>query len=211
MKKQFSLLCVLYAAQWVLWGLWQNILLSRFSLGPAAALWDAAVIKCLIWAFPFALLLRREKAGVSALFSPPFPWLACTVLLCLTTVFLYTVRLASGLVNTHVLFDPVFLVFSLTAGVYEEFCFRGGFFRLQAPTLGFWPAALFNGVLFTLYHYPDLLFGAGWTKLFSPRALLIFVMGVVFCWMFQKWRNLALNMVVHTVWDVLSYLFCLMG
>ena len=64
--------------------------------------------------------------------------------------------------------------------------------------------------MFTLYHYPELLLGR-WQGLISWRALLIFGMGVVFCWMFKKWRNLALNMTVHTVWDVLSYLFCLTG
>ena len=133
------------------------------------------------------------------------------ILLCLSTAFLYTLRLLNGLQGSFVFFDPMFLVLSLSAGVLEELGFRGGLFRLYETAMGFWTAALLNGALFTLFHYPELILGGSWLRLVSLRALLIFAMGVVFCWMFHKWRNLALNMTVHTVWNVLSYLFCLVG
>lgn len=202
-----------FACQWLIWGVWQFFVMPQLPAGIAMTLLDSVVIKGLIWAAPFVLLFRigKQRPARSDLFRAPFPWLACVILLCLTTVFLYTVRLSRGLVHTYVRFDPMFVVFSLSAGVFEEISFRGGLFRLQAPKLGFWPAALLNGVLFTLYHYPELLFGGSWMRLLSWRALLIFTMGIVFCWMFRKWRNLALNMTVHTVWDVLSYLFCIAG
>lgn len=174
---------------------------------------DSVVLKSLVWAVPFVLLFLASKPrpARSELFRTPFPWFACVVLLCLTAAFLYTVRLARGLVNTYAIFDPMFVVLSLSAGVIEEFSFRGGLFRMQEATLGFWPAAVLNGALFTLFHKPELLFGGSWTWLWSWRALLIFVMGMVFCWVFRKWRNLALNMTVHTVWNLLSYLFCIAG
>lgn len=82
---------------------------------------------------------------------------------------------------------------------------------MQESAIGFWPAAVTGGVLFTLYHYPELLFGGSFARLLSWRAGLIFVMGIVFSWMFRRWRNLALNMTVHTVWNILSYLFCIAG
>lgn len=203
----------LFAGLWLVWGVWQTFALPHLSAGVPTALLDSVVIKGLVWAAPFALLflLGKNKPTRSDLFRRPFPWLACVILLCLTTVFLYTVRLARGLVNTYVIFDPMFVVFSLSAGVFEEIAFRGGLYRMLESGVGFLPAALINGALFVIYHYPGLLFGESLMRLLSWRALLIFVMGVIFCWMFRKWRNLALNMTVHTVWDILSYLFCLAG
>lgn len=215
LKKRVLFSLVLFAGQWLLWGAWQLLAAPRLPAGIGAALLDGVAAKALIWAFPFVPVLYGHKGKdiqiSGELFRQPFPWLSCVVLLCLTTAFLYTVRLARGLADTHVIFDPMFLALSLSAGVLEEFAFRGGVFNLQEPAMGFWPAALLNGALFTLYHYPRLLFGGSWAVLVSWRGLLIFVMGVVFCWMFRKWRNLALNMAVHTVWDILVYLFCLAG
>ena len=153
----------------------------------------------------FTKLLRPQT-----LFGAPFPWLPCLILLCVSTAFLFTIRLLNGLQNTYIVFEWMFIVFSLSAGVLEELSFRGGFFAMTEDRLGFWGAALLNGAMFTLYHYPELLLGQ-WQGLISWRCLLIFVMGFVFCWMYRKWRNLALNMVVHTFWDVLSFLFCLAG
>lgn len=202
-----------FACQWLVWGAWQFFVTPRLSAGIAMILLDSIVIKGLVWAAPFVLLFRtgKQRLARSDLFRAPFPWFACVILLCLTAVFLYTVRLSRGLVNTYIMFDPMFVVFSLSAGVIEEFGFRGGLFRMQESAIGFWPAAVINGAMFTLYHYPGILFGGDWTCLLSWRAGMIFVMGVVFCWMFWKWRNLALNMTVHTVWNILSYLFCIAG
>lgn len=206
---------IIFIFQWLLWGAWQYFAVPRLPAGTVMVLLDSTAVKCLFWAVPLVPLLYKYRAesylAPGELFSPPFPWLACTVLLCATTAFLYTVRLASGLLNTHSIFDPMFIVFSVSAGVIEEFSFRGVYFNMQEPTIGFLPAALLNGASFTLYHYPGLLYGESWAQLISWRALLIFVMGVVFSWMLKKWRNLALNMAVHTVWDILSYLFCLAG
>lgn len=203
----------LFVGQWLLWSVWQVFLAPRLSASIATLLLDSVAVKALVWALPFALLflIGKSKPTRSDLFRTPFPWFACVILLCLTTVFLYTVRLARGLVNTYAIFDPMFVVLSLSAGVIEEFSFRGGLFRAQEAAIGFWPAAAVNGALFTLFHYPELLFGGSWARLLSWRGLLIFVMGMVFCWVFRKWRNLALNMTVHTVWNILSYLFCIAG
>lgn len=176
--------------------------------GVATAILDSVVLKALIWLAPF--LLFRTRLRSKAFFHAPFPWLPCLILLCASAAFLHSLRILNGLLNTHVVFDPMFIVFSLSAGVIEELSFRGGFFNLQEEAYGFWPAALINGVMFTLFHYPTLLLGH-WQELVSLRSALIFAMGVLFCWMYKKWRNLALNMTVHTVWDILSYLFCLAG
>lgn len=198
---------------WALWAIWQCKILPTLKPSVGVALLDGIAVKSLIWLvflLPF-LINKRESLflPLDKLFAEPFPWLAALILLSLCTVFLHTVRLLNGLQNTHAVFDLTFIALSLSAGVMEEFSFRGGFFNIQEPDLKFWPAALINGGMFVLFHYPDLLFGGNWIQLLSLRVLLIFVMGILFCWMFQKWRNLALNMTVHTVWNILSYLFCL--
>ena len=205
---------LLFLAQWAAWALWLKFV--TLPPGLAGTLLSDVLVKGLIWALPPLLLLwryerKREPSERRGLFSAPFPWLPCLALLCASAAFLHTVRLLNGLQNTVVFFEPVMLLYSLSAGVLEELGFRGGLYTLQERGVGFWPAALLNGAIFTLYHYPELLLGGSWAQLLSLRALMIFIMGVVFCWSYHKWRNLALNVTVHTVWDLLSYLFCLAG
>ena len=199
---------VLYVGLWLAWAAWSIFAVPQLPGGTVTALLDSTLVKALIWLSPILIFRRHIKQ--TALFQRPFPWLACLILLCATVAFLHTLRLLNGLQNTYVIFDPMFIVFSLSAGVIEELSFRGGFFNIMDSIHGFWPAALINGAMFTLFHYPELLLGQ-WQGLVSWRTLLIFSMGLVFCWMFKKWRNLALNMTVHTAWNILSYLFCLTG
>lgn len=212
-KLRIWLPLAVFTIQWIIWGVWQNFAMPRLPGGIAAALLESVAVKSLVWAAPFVafLCICKSKQIRFELFKAPFPWFPCVIMLCLTTAFLYTVRLAEGLMNTHAVFDPMFLVYSLSAGVIEEFNFRGGLFSLQESVMSFWPAAIINGFLFTIYHYPEILFGESLLCLLSLRALLIFAMGIIFCRMFWKWRNLALNMTVHTVWDILSFLFCIAG
>lgn len=220
---------------WLLWAVWTLFLVPLLPDNTWMILLDNIGVKALIWIGP---LLCLKRLRFRELFRGKFPWLPCVALLCAATAFLHTVRLLNGLQESHVIFDPMMIVLSLAAGVIEELSFRGGFFtwekdQLPATAVGhqddglalredvnaspkrqfdkvFWQAAILNGVMFTLYHYPELLRGQ-WQGLISLRALLIFTMGIVFCWMYKRWQNLALNMTVHTVWNVLSYLFCLAG
>ena len=214
-KRYAAALIAGWLLQWVLWGVWQTFVLPRLPLSIGTTLLDSVAVKGLVFAalpIPFLFLFRKQLHLPSKPpIRRPFPWLACTVLLCLVTAFLYTVRLLRGLVHTYAIFDPMFLVLSVSAGVIEEFYFRCVLFRLQDRMIGTLPAALLNGALFTLFHYPGILFGTSLMRLVSWRALLIFVMGVVFCGMMKRWRSPALNMTVHSVWDLLTYLFCLAG
>ncbi|MBQ3265773.1 MAG: CPBP family intramembrane metalloprotease [Ruminococcus sp.] len=208
MKKTVLKAILLYFLMWVLWSAYRAFVLPHFPQSILFEIVDGVVVKALVWVVPFIFFAELLKP--KTLFGAPFPWLPCLILLCASTAFLFTVRLLNGLQNTHVIFDRMMIVLSLSAGVLEELSFRGGFFAMTEDRLGFWGAALLNGAMFTLYHYPELLLGQ-WQGLISLRSILIFVMGVLFCWTYRKWRNLALNMVVHTYWDILSFLFCLTG
>lgn len=206
MKKSASI--ILYLCIWFVWAAWEQFIMPMLPNGTLTTILHSTVVKALIWIAPF--LLFRGQFKSKEFFRTPFPWLACVALLCVSAAFLHTLRIVNGLLHTYIFFDPMFLLFSLSAGVIEELSFRGGFLNLQEQEFGFWPAALINGAMFTLYHYPELLIGQ-WQALISLRSVLIFAMGVVFCWTYKKWRNLALNMTVHSVWNILSYLFCLAG
>ncbi len=210
-KKHLALSLLLYVGLWVLWSVWKLWLAPLLGGSLWAAAVDAVPAKLLIWVVPPALLFWRGRGAFRDLFAAPFPWLPCLIALLLSAAFLYTLRLVNGLQGTYVVFDPAILLFSLSAGVAEELCFRGAFLPAQEKAVGPRPAALLKGVIFALYHFPGLLFGENWGALLSLRALLLFVMGAVFSLLFQKWRNLALNMAVHTAWNLLSYLFCLAG
>lgn len=205
-----------YLTIYFLWSFWRQWGASLLPPGAGSALLEAAVIKNVIWLVPFLPVCLRGReidwlVPLRLMFSAPFPWLACAALLCTSAVFLHTVRIATGNWNTIVFFEPVFVLLSLCAGVTEEIVFRGCLFNRQAVGLGIPRAAVLNGLLFAIIHYPGLLWGQGWGKLFSLRMLLLFAMGTLFCLAFAKWKNLALTMTVHTVWNILSYWFGLSG
>ncbi len=208
-RKQVWLILLLFAACFVIYALWNCFGLSLISDGIISTLIDSVLIKALIWILPVMLFIKEEHKFKN-MFRGRFPVLICIIFICATAAFLYTIRILNGFVNKYVIFDPMFVVLSLSAGVIEELAFRGGYFHLLVEQIGFWPAAVINGVMFTLMHYPGLIVG-NFSGLISLRTLLIFSMGIAFCFMYHKWKNLALNMTVHTVWDILSYLFCLAG
>lgn len=205
-----------YLTVYLLWAIWRQWGAALLPPGAGSALLEALVIKNALWLLPIlpAVLRAREESWLvppRRLFAAPFPWPACLALLCGSAAFLHTVRIVTGNLSTIVFFTPVLAALSLCAGVTEELAFRGCIFNRQAAVLGVPGAAALNGLLFALIHYPGLIFGQEWGALFSLRTVLIFVMGVLFCLAFARWKNLALTISVHTVWNILSYWFGLSG
>lgn len=174
--------------------------------------WVDFGFKVTVWGIPAVLLLWRRgtacKFRLKELISGPFPWLSAVLWLCFTAAFLWTIRLATGRMSTYILFQWDMILASVTAGVVEEIAFRGWLFNRQCAQLGpIWAAAI-NGVLFFLYHYPGLIVGRVALSAIAPlRIAVIFGMGIVFCVMLYRRRSLWLNMLVHTVWDILAYFF----
>ena len=214
MKRSVIRPLLLYAFLWLAWGIFQLNLPHAFRADTAGLLLENIAIKGLLWGFAPLMILFLGRVtrlySISELFISRFPWRACGLICLIEAVFLFGLRIQNGLLHTFCPFDPMMLVLSLSAGIFEELTFRGWLFNEHCAAIGFWPAAIVNGALFTVFHYPGLLHG-DFGALLSLRALLIFVMGMVFCYMLYKWKNLFLNMLAHTVWDVLSYLFCLAG
>ena len=198
---------------YVCWSVWQKALLPTLAAGFGSAVWIGILGKAMIWLLPL-LLLRMSRGGqlipTNQMLTSPFPWFACVVMLCASVAFLFTVRIASGKYNTYVFWDNNFFIFSISAGFIEEFCFRGVLFNRQAAGIGSIPAAVLNGGMFMLFHYP--LFAENWLyQLLSLRSLLLVAMGFLFSLSFSRWKNIWLLIVVHSVWNVLSYFFSLAG
>lgn len=196
----------------ILWDVWQIILLPQIHTSLFLTLiLDSVLVKGVIWALIPLILLSSCKESlvpIGGLFTANVPLLPCLVLLALSAAFLNTVRILNGLIYTHVIFQYEMVLLSLTAGIYEEIGFRGYFFNVLKSRIGFFPAALLNGFVFTLYHFPSILV-CNFAGIFSLRTLLLFSMGVIFCWIFTRWKSLTMNIIIHTAWDIMSYLFCL--
>ena len=208
-KPIFIASIVIYILLLFLWAMWQEKWNEVLELGLAGEQSG----KLLIWGLIPVIIIRIAKpecmVPLKDLVRSKFPFLACVVICCICVAFLHTVRLANGLMNTHVFLDWRFVLISLVAGVAEEIGFRGCLYNVQAMQIGEKPAAILNGFLFCGFHYTEILFGRGFGQLFSLRTLLLFTMGIIFCWMLSKWKNISLNITVHTVWDIASYLFVL--
>ena len=203
---------VLFVLIWVLWSIWQCFVLPVLRIKPLTALiLDSIIVKGILWAvIPFALLKGCNSIVPldRRLFLSKVPILPCLVAVCVSAAFLHTVRMLNGLMNTHVIFDFEMVILSIAAGVIEEIGFRGCIFNVQEKAMGFLPAFGINGLMFLLFHYPELFRGA-YAGLISLRALMLFVIGLLFCWMFKRWKSLPMLIIVHISWNIMSYLFCL--
>lgn len=200
---------LLYIALWLAWSVLKPAVVNILPQGALLTTIVYVLFEGVVWGLiPFLLLLKEKR--LHELTKGKFPVFSCVILLCVCMAFLHTLRLLYGLQDTHVVFTSDMVVLSVAAGVIEEITFRGYFFTSIRKWLGFWLAAWISSLMFLLYHFPELITGQ-WRGLVSWRALLIFGMGIVFCWMTEKWKNLYLIITVHTVWDLLSCLFCLAG
>lgn len=203
----------LYLGMYAIWSLWQIYAKPISFPGTNWGIYGSVFVKGVIWTTPMFLIWKLEGWLVqpSKAFSSPFPWLPCFGMLCATVCFLHTIRIIVGRQNTVVVWEHVFLLFSISAGVIEEIAFRGVLYNRLAPAVGIIPAAMMNGLMFALFHYPRLLIGQGWIQMFSARCLMLFFVGTIFSLAFARWKNLWLLIIVHSFWNILSYLFSLAG
>jgi membrane protease YdiL (CAAX protease family) len=91
------------------------------------------------------------------------------------------------------------LVYALTIAVIaEELFFRGLLFRVLRNAVGRWAGILLAGALFGAVHYqPDPL---GWAYTFG----VMFVFGSYLAWAFDRYRHLAVVLVMHAVFNALA-------
>lgn len=204
---------VAYAFSYIIWSAWS---LTEGKFLPSGVLPSFAVdtaIKAAVWLWPmvWCLLRKDEKWLITprGMFSLPFPWFPALVGLCLTTAFLHTMHIVMTGIDTWGIFQPMWIFMSLAAAVIEEFAFRGFLFNRQAAAYGTVKAAILNGLLFAVYHYPSFLIAQNLQAVFGLRFWLIAVMGFIFSTTFAKWKNLGMTILIHFVWNLLCFWFAL--
>jgi len=204
---------LVYCLSYWIWAAWSltggTFLPSRL----AASFIAETVVKAAIWLLPMGVcaLQRDNKWHIPPveLCAAPFPWQATFISLCLTTAFLHTMHILMVGLDTWGLYQHLWIGYSLSAAVIEELAFRGLLFNLQAPTLGVRKAAVVNGLLFALYHFPEFLAGQNFMAVLGLRFWVITVMGTLFSLAFAKWKRLEMTIVIHFVWNMLCQWFVL--
>lgn len=217
-RKKFSILY--FTALWLAAVLFQQWLQPQFFMfnGLSGLFWRDVVIKNLYWTIPALLLMAALPVCFEILpdklFRGKIHWLELVIVACVSTCFLYTMYLLNYRKGTVFLGRsiPAVLLYSFCAGTTEEFVFRGFLLNHQCTVYSQKIAMLVNAVMFVLIHYTSVVFTPSfWNQLCSMRSVLIFVMGLVLGRLFLKSRNLAVPMLVHFYWDVLSCWWGLTG
>jgi membrane protease YdiL (CAAX protease family) len=84
------------------------------------------------------------------------------------------------------------LVVIVVAPICEELFFRGFVFRVLRVRMGFWAAAVIDGVLFGLVHGVNIV---------MP---VLIVLGVVLCWVFERTGTLFATIAIHATNNMIS-------
>lgn len=201
-----------YCLSYIIWAAWHLTGGISLPLGLAASFAIDTAAKALIWIVPAYLVFRKCECrliGLGETFQTPFPWYPTLIGLCLTAAFLHTAHIFLSGIDTWGIFHPIWIFASLSAALIEEISFRGFLFNGQAALYGTTKAAVLNGIMFAVYHYPEWIIGQNLSAVFGLRFWVIFVMGAVFSLTFAKWKNLTMNIVIHFTWNMLCFWFAL--
>lgn len=79
------------------------------------------------------------------------------------------------------------------APLAEELFFRRIFYASLRKKMRFWPAALWSGAVFAVYH--------------GAAAVVLFPAGVYLCWVYERERRLLVNILLHSLVNLGLLLF----
>lgn len=206
--KYFLAYCLSYGiwAAWCLMGGWFH------SLGPAVSLAWERIMKAIIWIVPLLSVYLKDSEKLIPIrqsFRTSFPWHPTVIGVCMSVVFLHTAHIFLSGIRTWGVYQPIWLYLSLFAAVTEEIIFRGLLFNGQALVYSTGKAAIFNGIMFAVYHFPEFLAGQNLTAVFGLRFWVIAIMGTILSLTFAKWKNLPMVIVIHFIWNMLCFWFAL--
>ena len=98
------------------------------------------------------------------------------------------------------------LIFMLIPGIWEELAFRGVILNLQLKKYSQTTSIILNGVLFGLFHFVNLLFGAN-LYFTSIQVIYASFLGIAFSYMYVKTKSLLPSMIAHYLIDSVGQLF----
>ncbi|MEO9146319.1 MAG: type II CAAX endopeptidase family protein [Ginsengibacter sp.] len=188
----------------------------KYGNTPEMSIWISRV---LLWIAVFITWLYANKIEKKSFLlwteqkkKPRFYLISIIVILAGITILLYTISFTEhkfGLAenNTKLNYinelmcnhEALILFTCLTAAFTEEFIFRGYLLpRLQIVFNNIWVSIIISSVLFGLSH-----FGFGDFN----RMLFPFIIGIIFSWVYYKYRSLAILIICHFLMDFYSLYF----
>ncbi|MQS88600.1 type II CAAX prenyl endopeptidase Rce1 family protein [Companilactobacillus mishanensis] len=208
-----------YMIFWLIWFLIQTILYSyilKYDFFPNSyGFIINFLIKGVVWSSLGLILLfrfrRQLKLPMNELFNRNFP-LSFWIILFAIIIYL----LGSAYLHSHglsIIKHPFtvngsqFLGITIGAGVFEELVFRGGYMNILLTKLTTWKANFIQMLMFLLIHLPIYFVTPmnilGWVNNIATVSIL----GLVFGWIFARTKNLWPSIIIHCIWDTLTFLF----
>jgi len=100
----------------------------------------------------------------------------------------------------------LFFVFMLIPGIWEEIGFRGVILNLQLRKYSKITVVFFNGILFGLYHFVNILFGQ---EIYTTLIQVTFasIMGISIAYIYIKTYSLLPCIILHYLLDAVGMIF----
>ncbi len=99
-----------------------------------------------------------------------------------------------------------FLGITIGAGFFEELVFRAGYLNILSTKMKFFQANLIVTLMFLLIHFPIYFVSNMTSSDWIANILTVLVIGFLMGWMFQKSKNIWTTIILHCVWDTLTFL-----
>ena len=204
-----TLLC--YGWVYLCWGVWDKFLSDHVWILSAELtnLFELVIIKNLIWLLPAAVCVKMLRMPLrwplKELLTKKTDYVQMVLAACFVVVVVHSFWLVIG--KGIALFNPLFCVWAICAGITEEILFRGIILNAQLKMWKPITAIAANSIMFLFIHYTHLPYSGSIMEIWSLRGLVIAVMGAVFPVVTMKTQSLKMPIFMHTLWNFLVYIY----
>lgn len=170
---------------------------------------ETLIVKNLIWLVPAAVCVKVLRMplqwSINRMLTERIRWHEIVLGVCFVTIAVHILWLLTG--DGISMFNPMFFVWAICAGVTEEILFRGILLNAQIKVWHPAVAILVNSLMFLLIHYTNLPFGGSVAEIFRLRGLVLLLIGVAFSVATIKTKCLKMPILMHTLWNTLVYFY----
>ena len=208
-KTKKSTIVISFLAFIVIWTL-RTVLLKPW-IDANLGIWERqivnGIIKLIIWCGLAVFLLRRNPVqfSIKDMFCKNFSWRLLGIASVVSVLFHVVVMLIqSGKINI-LPFHPSQLISQfLVVGITEELLFRGWFYNALRSTMTPMKANAISSAMFVTSHWPSYIVSGVGIGSIIYLSIVIFLMGLVFGYLFEKSKNILVPTAVHSIWDLLQ-------
>lgn len=165
------------------------------------------IIKLVIWCGLALFLLRRNPAqfSVKDMFGKNFSWRILGLATAVSVLFHVVVMLVqSGKINI-LPFHPSQLISQFfVVGITEELLFRGWFYNALRSITTPMKANAISSAMFVTSHWPSYVVSGVSIGSIVYLSIVIFLMGLVFGYLFERSKNILVPTAIHSIWDLLQ-------